>query len=329
MRAGVSSATVSRVLNEKITSIPVSEKTKQKVLTIAKEMGYRPNLYAKSLRANRSFLIGVVVWDLADPFNSDVLLGIEQSLEHCGYYVLLITAKASLKRARLCMEKMKNLRTDGILIIGGPRNIGEKEIVELGVGTSTTVLVGTKAESTDVSSVTVDNVFGGFIGAEYLIKIGRKSITYIAGKEKESDMESRLEGAQKAIEQYGVQDSFFIINSGPGEEAGYTTTKQILAVAEFPLAIFGVNDITALGIMRAVKDSKLIIPDDVAVLGFDDLSMANYLEPRLSTIRQPRLEMGKIGAECLLTLIDRKDTGLPEKSFQMVLKASLVLRDTT
>jgi len=329
MRAGVSAATVSRVLNDKATAISVSRKTREKVQALAREMGYRPNLFAKSLRTNRSFLVGVVAWDLSDPFNGEVLRGIEQVLDEEDYSLLLNTAEASRQRMLRCLEKMSNVRADGVILMGGPETWGEKEIVGLGVDPQTLVLMGIRAQGLDASSVIVDNVLGGFLGAEYLIKLGRRSIIYVAGKEKELDMEDRLLGVRKAIGQYGAENRFSIIDAGPGENEGYTVTQEILSKTQSPMAIFGLNDMTALGIIRAVKDSGLRVPQDVAVLGFDDLSMASYLEPRLSTVHQPRLELGISAAELVVRLIDNKCKGAAKVQFHKVLNPSLVIREST
>jgi DNA-binding LacI/PurR family transcriptional regulator len=327
-KAGISSATVSRVMNRKDSAIPISKKTRENVLAIAKEMGYRPNLFARSLRTQKSFLVGVVLWDLTDPFFSEILRGIEQVLEQRGYNLLLTTAEGNRERERVCLEKLRNTIVDGILIVGGPKSCCDSEIAELGVDTRGVVLIGTRAESTDLSSVTVDNVSGGFIGAEYLVKLNRSRIIYIAGKEKTIDMEDRLVGVRKAVEKYGFQERLAVVEVGPGEEEGYVATQKILNTTELPLSIFGVNDLTALGIIRAVKDRKLKIPEDVAVLGFDDLSIASFLDPRLSTVHQPRLQMGRSGSELLVQLITRKEKGFAGKRRNKVLTPQLVVRQS-
>jgi DNA-binding LacI/PurR family transcriptional regulator len=325
-KAGVSSATVSRVLNKKSSTIPISPKTRDKVLSIAKELGYLPNYMAKSLRTKKTQLVGVVLWDLTDPFFSEILSGIEQVLDEAGYNLLLTTAEANKERELVCLEKLRNFRTDGILIVGGAKSFGESKIKELGIDTRTVVLIGTRTEGADVSSITVDNITGGYIGTEYLIKRGCRSLVYIAGQEKTIDMEDRLEGVQKAIKTYDLQDRFTILEQGPGEKHGYNATAKVLKDLELPTAIFGVNDLTALGIIRAVKDRHLRVPQDVAVLGFDDLSMADYLEPRLSTVHQPRLQMGQNGAGLLLELIAKKDAGSPEEHQNRILNPKMVIR---
>jgi LacI family repressor for deo operon, udp, cdd, tsx, nupC, and nupG len=327
-KAGVSSATVSRVLNNKAASIPISLKTREKVLALAKKMGYSPNLMAKSLRTKRTYLVGVVLWDLTDPFFSEILRGIEQVLDESGYNLLLTTAEANKERELGCLEKMRHFRTDGILIVGGAESFGEKKIKELGIDTRTLVLIGTRSEGADVRSITVDNISGGYIGAEYLIKRGCRSLVYIAGREKTIDMEDRLEGVQQAIKTYDFLHRSIIIEQGSGEEHGYKAAAKVLKNLELPAAIFGVNDLTALGILRAAKDHNLRVPEDVAVLGFDDLSMASYLEPRLSTVHQPRLQLGRNGAELLLKLMAKQGDGSIEKHQSRVLNPKLVIRES-
>jgi LacI family transcriptional regulator len=328
-KAGVSSATVSRVLNNKSSTIPISPKTREKVLSIAKELGYMPNLMARSLRTKKTYTVGVVLWDLTDHFFSEILRGIEQAVDESGYNLLLTTPEANKERELVCLEKLRNFRTDGILIVGGAMSFGKDHLNELGIDTRTVVLIGTRAENADVSSISVDNITGGYIGAEYLIKRGCRGLVYIAGGDKTIDMKDRLEGVRHAIETYDFQDRSIILEQGPGEEQGYKAAEKVLKDLELPAAIFGVNDLTALGIIRAVRDRDLRIPQDVAVLGFDDLPMASYMEPRLSTVHQPRFQMGRNGAMLLLELLSKKESGSPEEYLSRVLDPKLVIRESS
>ena len=141
-------------------------------------------------------------------------------------------------------------------------------------------------------------------------------------------MEDRLQGVRRAIDEFGARDRFHVIDAGPGEQEGYETTERILTDTEPPVAIFAVNDVTALGALRACVDRGLRIPEDAAVLGFDDLSMAQYLSPRLSTIHQPRLQMGRDGAKHLLELVERSESGAPTEHMNQVLTPRLVLRES-
>jgi LacI family transcriptional regulator len=327
-KAGVSSATVSRILNNKSTPIAISEKTRQKVMSIAKDIGYRPNVFAQSLRTKKSYLVGLVLWDLTDPFFSEVLRGTEQVIDESGYSLLLTTAEAQKQRERLCLEKMSTFRPDGIMIVGGPKGLSDNNLSKIAIDQRPVVLVDTRAEGLQVSSVTVDNIRGGYIGAEYLINKDNRSITYISGKKKTYDIEDRLQGVRNAIAEYRVEDRFFIVEGGPGEHEGYEITEEILSRTRPPVAIFAVNDVTALGSLRACTDRGWNIPAEAAVLGFDDLSMAQYLAPRLSTVHQPRLEMGREGARRLLKILENLERGLPAEHSHQILEPQLVLRES-
>lgn len=310
-KAGVSTATVSRVLNNRNASIPISEKTQKRVLAIAEELGYTPNMYAKTLRTNRSMLIGVVVWDLTDFFYSDILRGIENTLHPSGYNLLLNSAEGDEERERISLEKMRDLHVDGILLVGGSKASCKRHLTDLGIDLSTVVLVGTTAEDLNVSSVAVDNFTGGYIGMEYLLSLDRRKLVYIAGHHKTTDMEDRLRGVERAVADNFAGDSVLVRNTGPGEQAGYDAVRSFLAEFDLPVGIFAVSDLTALGAIRAVKEMDLRIPEDVAVLGFDDLSMTTFFHPSLSTIHQPRYEMGEMGAKILLEGITWKNETTP------------------
>jgi DNA-binding LacI/PurR family transcriptional regulator len=308
-KAGVSTATVSRVLNDQNSAIPISPKTRDNVLNIAKQLGYTPNMYAKTLRTKRSMLIGVIVWDLTDFFFSDILRGIENALHPSGYNMVLNTAEADVQRECACLSKIRDLHVDGILLVGGSKSFCIQNIDQLGIKPGSIVLVGTTSENMNISSVTVDNYKGGYNGAEYLLSMNMSNYLYIAGTHKTTDMEERLQGVRAAVqERTGTKQEFTILDLGPGESDGYHATVQFLENHRLPVGIFAVNDITALGVIRAVEDSGLRIPEDVAILGFDDLSISNYLKPSLSTIHQPRYEIGEKGVQTLLETIEHRES---------------------
>lgn len=314
-KAEVSTATVSRVLNKRESSIPISSETKKKVLQIAGELGYSPNIFAKSLRTKKSMLVGVVVWDLTDFFYSDILRGIENTLHTTAYNLLLNSAEANTDRKRTCLEKMRDLHADGVLLVGGTATAYRNYIDELGLNASSIVLVGTSLEEGGLNSVTVDNYTGGYIGMEYLLnRLNRRSGTfaYIAGSRMTSDMEKRLMGVERAVDDAGKREAFRVFHTGPGEQAGYDAAADLLSAAELPASIFAVSDPTAFGAIRAVQDRNLRVPEDVAVLGFDDISISTFFQPRLSTIRQPRYEMGEMGTNLLIEAMDRAAEGRKE-----------------
>jgi len=338
LKAGVSTATVSRVLNKQNSGIPISSDTKERVLRIAKELGYSPNMYAKTLRTKESMLIGVVVWDLTDFFFSDILRGIENTLHTAGYNLLLNSAEAESERERSCLKRMRDLHVDGILLVGGSTLSYNSYLEKLGIDSSSIVLIATSVDNEEINSVTVDNYTGGYIGMEYLLDTERKSYAYIAGSRKTADMEKRLLGVREAVEDLGKERHFEVRDIGPGERHGYEAAINLLSKGELPISIFAVSDLTAFGVIRAVKDRNLRIPEDVAVLGFDDISMSTFFHPRLSTIRQPRYQMGEMGAGILLDAIKQKRTKEPTNSEaensrrstkQIMLSPELITREST
>jgi DNA-binding LacI/PurR family transcriptional regulator len=323
-RASVSISTVSNVLNKKSTSIPISPKTKEKVLRIAKELNYKPNLFARSLRTKKSNIIGVVVWDLTDPYFSNVLSGIEHVLEESGYYLVLNNAKAQVDRERMCLEKLDKISAQGALVVG----IGyhrETQLFREINQTMNLVLVATKTPEQDIGSVTVDNFKGGFLGAEYLAKQRRARLVYVTTRNMTTDEEDRLAGVLSAVKVNGLDEGFSIAETDDGEAGGYEAAKKVLEKWESPISIFAMDDIMAIGCIRAIKDRKLSIPRDVAVLGFDDLSIANFIEPRLTTIHQPRFELGKKGAEILLESVEAEGE---RTARNIVLNPRIVIRDS-
>jgi DNA-binding LacI/PurR family transcriptional regulator len=323
-RASVSISTVSNVLNNKRTSIPISPRTREKVLRIARELNYKPNLLARSLRTKKSSVIGVVVWDLTDPYFGSILSGIEQVLEESGYYLVLNNAKGRLDRERSCLENLRKLSVEGALVLGTGDSAG-KDLFRDVSKSMDLVLVSMKPPQKNISSVTVDNFKGGVVGMEYLARRSGTRLVYVTAREMTSDEQDRRAGVIKAVERHNLTGRFAIMETDIGEEGGYKAAREVLEKFEPPLSIFAMDDITAIGCIRAIKDRKLGIPQDVAVLGFDDLSIANFIEPRLTTIHQPRFELGKKGAEILLGTIE----GEGEKTVQnIILDPKIMIRES-
>ncbi len=326
-RAAVSITTVSNILNNKSSSIPVSAKTREKVLRIARELDYRPNLLARSLRTRKSSIVGVIVWDLTDPYFSAILNGIEHVLEESGFYLVLNNAKSDLRREKLCLEKLGKIAAEGVLVLGIGHQLEPDLFPEMVETTRTrnVVLVAMKTPRNNLSSVTVDNFQGGMLGAEYLIEGRRGRLVYVTARRMTTDEEDRLAGVCSAAEEHGLGDGFSVIETESGEEGGYNAAAEALRRFQPPLSIFAMDDTAAIGCIRAVKDRQLEVPADVAVVGFDDLSIAGYTEPRLTTVHQPRFELGRRGAELLLESIAGKESGAPR---HVVLKPRIVIRES-
>ncbi len=322
--AHVSPATVSRVLNRKNSVIPISEKTIKKITAIAEELNYTPNAFAKALRTQKSNIIGVVIWDLTDPFFSEILRGIDEILGNEGYNLLLSSAKASIEHERTCYEKLMEVRAEGILVVGGPREFQHEEIIRK--MNKPVVFVGSRVDYPEASSVSVDNMYGGEMGVDYLLKKQCGSYFFMSCNKPTTDLEDRWQGIVRTLQQTGMYAQANLIGVDFGEEQSYKAAKKFLNGAVLPAAVFAMNDFSALGIIRAANDLELNVPGDVAVLGFDDLSFSRYIEPRLSTIHQPRYTLGEHGAQLLVDLVSGKD--LTEEQRHIVLAPKLVVRSS-
>ncbi len=320
-KAEVSASTVSAILNNSRSNIRISDRTKEKVLQIAEKLEYRPNFFAKSLRTRTSYLISVIVWDITDPFYGEILKGIERVLKQEGYQLLLTSADGL--EANRCYERLKELPVDGVIVLGGPEHGIVKEQVE--ERDIPHVYIGLRGSSDLSCSIAVDNYKGGAIGTEYLLSMGRNELLYVTKRRRTHDEEDRLHGFEDTVEALSTGGvSYRIIETEDDFEGGYSSVLSLLQRNDEPVCIFADDDLLALGILRALQDNDLAVPAQAAVLGFDNLLISAYTQPRLSTLNQPRLRMGKEGAESLLKRIAGKEVAEP----RIVLEPNLILRDS-
>ena len=326
-RAGISKTTASRVLNNRPSGIPISEETRKKVLKAAKELNYYPNIFARSLRTKKSGIVGVVVSDITDPYFSDIISGIEQVLNKSGYYFLLSTVQNSPEKEEAYLARLRRSGVDGLLIVGATMQLRDKEIKKLENSEIPVVLVGRKLSHSSISSVTVDNFTGGFLATEHLIKLGHQYIVHITTKEARVDGRERLNGYTAAMKKYGLEDKCYIAKGGITAESGYEITLKVLKDLKSTTAIFAFNDMTAIGSIRAIRDSGLHVPEDISVVGFDGIPIAAHYEPPLTTVHQPRMEMGRLGAELLIKAMDEK--GGSKRRNNVILKPKLTIRKSS
>jgi LacI family transcriptional regulator len=320
-RAEVSVSTVSAILNDTSSNIRISEPTRRRVLRIAEELNYRPNLFARSLRTRKSYLVNVIVWDITDPYFGEILKGIEGVLKGQGYQLLLSSADADPENS--CYSRVKKLPVDGTIIIGGPQG-GIVRVTEEETAASL-VFIGVEGGAERSCSITVDNYAGGVIGTEYLLQLGKDTLYYVTKARRTEDEEERLRGFLDTVEARDIRESSCEVletESDPG--GGYSSGVSIARQAGGTAAVFADNDLLAIGVLRALQDRGMRVPQQAAVLGFDNLAVSAYMQPRLSTLNQPRLEMGARGAQCLLDMI----TGEGEFPVSGRLRPELVKRES-
>lgn len=322
-KAGVSVATASRIINDKPSQVPISQETKRKVLEAAKKLNYYPNIFARSLRTKKTGIVGLIVSDITDPYFGGIIDGVEKVLNENDYYFFLSSAQNSPEKEELYVTKFRKGLVDGLLILGGTQRFTDNEVKQIMESGIPIVLVGRSAPHHNISSVTVDNFRGGFLATEHLIKLGHRHIVHITSHKPRADGKERLNGYKSSMEKYGLKDRFWIEKGDITAESGYEVMSNILGKIKRPSAVFALNDRSALGVIQAIRNQGLRIPEDIAVVGFDDIPISAHFNPPLTTVRQPQTEMGKLGAELLLKVI-RKEDEITENI--IILKPELIVR---
>jgi DNA-binding LacI/PurR family transcriptional regulator len=313
-QAGVSPSTVSRALND---HPRISDDTKLYIQQLAKEMGYVPSIIARSLVAQRSATIGVAITDLADPYYVDLMVGIEAAAEAHNYQVILSSFYRDPDRELAVVYDFHQRRADGIIITGSyvenaylsPDNNFFKPIVVIN-------------SLTYPYSVSVDRVLGVKQIIEHLIALRHKRIAHVAQLRDGLD---RLEGYRSALSEYNlpIDESLIILCEG-GIVGGVKAVPELLNNPNLPTAIFCFNDLTAIGVINALRERGYQVPQDISVVGFDDLALSAYYHPALTTIHQPSAEVGKRAVEMLVRLMNGDKNVTPE-----VMLPKLVIRQST
>ena len=318
--AGVSHSTVSRALRG---SPLIPAVTAERIQEIAKELGYRPSAIARSLVMQRSHSIGVVVTTIADPFNGDLVDGIEEVANECGFSVILAASHAQPEREMMMVRSFHERRVDGILVASS--RVGATYLPLLAELKTPIVLINNQHRSEFAHSISIDNVGGSRLATEHLLSLGHRSIAYIGDEFGLHSDQERLRGYQHALQRAGITVDPQLINHGDGKPAGAANAfRKVLGQSARPSGVVAYNDMSALGILRLAAEEKLNIPTDLSVVGFDDIFVTEYSAPALTTIHQPRREMGRKAMQILSGLLSGKSS---EKA--IVLSGELVVRAST
>src|SRR5580698_3091888 len=320
-RLGLSPATVSLVINRSSVADTIPQVTKDRIFEAVEKYKYRPNFFARSLRAQRSFTIGVIVPEVSDGYSASVMSGVEDHLLQEGYFYFVVSHRhrADLidEYPRLFLERS----VDGLIAVDTPWTLSLSVPV---------VTVSGHNQVKGVTNIVLDHVRAAEIALKHLAQFGHRNIAFIKGQEFSSDTEVRWANIEKAARQLGLPISPALISQLEGNssspELGYAATRKLLASHRPFTALFAFNDISAMGAIRALREAKLRVPDDVSVVGFDDIQSAAYQNPALTTVRQPLREMGRIAAETLLRRIHRAGAN---QSAEIVVEPKLILRETT
>ncbi len=318
--ANVSSSTVSRALQN---SPLISRDTAEKIQTIAKQSGYRVSAIARGLVTQRTKSIGVVVTTIADPFVSEVVDGIEDACNHHGYSVFLANSNADPDRETKVVHSFSERRVEGIVVTSS--RVGALYLPLLSEMRIPIVLVNNQHPGEFVNSVLIENVKASADVTNHLIQLGHKRIAYLGDRYGYQSDTERFAGYRQAMERAGLPFVPELVVHGDGKCEGAGPAIDVLLHRNTrPSAIVCYNDMTAFAAIRQLHALGLCVPEDVSVVGFDDLFIATYMEPPLTTLKQPRRLMGKLAMESLLRLISGESTESPIR-----VPAELVIRAST
>jgi len=319
-RAGVSVNTASRAINNKP---DINEKTKKRILKVAQELGYVRNDTAVALRTKKTGTIGVVIADNRNPFYAEVLNGIEAAAKEKKYHIILANTQRDYKKEEEAINLLLAKRVDGLLIT--PVQDRDDDIKNLIEANIPFVVVGRDFENIEVDAIYNDEVKGGFLATEYLIKKGHKRIALIDGFLYKSPAKGRLEGYKRALNKHRIPLEDSLISVGDiNIEDGHERTKQMLEKNLDFTAIFAYNDMMAFGVMQAIKEKGLKIPEDIGLVGYDDISFCSLMDPALTTIRLKKQELGIKSFKLLLSRIN----GGRKKTKKVMLDVELQIRET-
>jgi LacI family transcriptional regulator len=295
-RAEVSYATVSRALNDKP---GVRESTRRRVIALAEELAYTPNAIARGLVKRQTHTLGLIIPDITNPFYPEVARGIEDAAAEAGYSIFLCNTNWERRREQQYLSLLAEKRVDGVIIAPIDRQAaGVESAVPRAVPV---VYVASAPQDTQASFVIIDNVRGGLLATEHLIEAGYTTVGFIGSPEDSNTMDARLEGYRRAMQAHGlpVLDRYIQLGSFR-QQTGYDIIRRLILAGDRPRAVFAENDLLALGVVQGIKECGLKVPADVAVVGFDDIPFAGFPEVQLSTVAQPKYEMGRKAVEVLL-----------------------------
>lgn len=324
--AGVSLATVSRVINN---SGKVTEKTRIKVLSAIEELGYRPNSMAQSLASRRSNSVGILIPELYGPFFGVMLSNVEAELREAGKRVIITAGHSDEAKEKDCIEFLLGSSCDALIL--HVYSVSDEFLIELNKGPVPIILLNRYIEEMADQCVSLNNEHGGYIAAKAMLELGHKELAYISGPHWKVDSFKRLTGHKRALKEFGIPFDKRLVFEGDFEEAsGRRAMEHLLGLGIPFTAVVCANDEMAAGAMDITRLEGIKIPDEISVIGYDNVVFTRYMNPKLSSIACRIDEMGLMAARCVLkNVYDHKDLEI-QNSFEphLVLRASVNQRKT-
>lgn len=323
-RAGVSKATVSRVLNN---TKPVSEEVRQKVLEVIEDTNFVPSALGRSLSLKKSHLIGVVIPDMANPVFSRIIAGMEPYIRDKNYSLLITATDFNIEIGIKHIKILNDKSVDGLIFLAGMMN--DALVDTLKAFKKPVVVIGSDMCGEDFPVIEIDNRRAAYDATQYLLNLGHKKIGMIRGPigDRYAGRE-RYKGFKKALEESKLFNETFVVEGNYSFDHGYNGMLALLTRNSFPTAVFCANDLMAIGAIKCALDNGLSVPEQISIMGFDDVEIAQMYNPTLSTIRQPFEEKGLLAIEKLINRIESKDNDSKHMA-SVTLPYELVIRKST
>ncbi|ELK47774.1 LacI family DNA-binding transcriptional regulator [Halobacillus sp. ACCC02827] len=299
--AGVAVSTVSYALND---SNKISLETKRRVKEAASALNYQKNGIASDLKKHRTNTIALILSDLSGPYYSELIKGVQDVAVSNGYDLIACSSVGG--KESTAVKFLREKRVDGAIILA--HNIDDDIAVEAAREGFPLVVLDRKLNNDNIYHVEVDNEHGGFIATEYLIKYGFKKIGYVSGPSNSYDNKRRLEGFKKALDMHNIVfQSKWKVSGDFTREGGYRAAKLLIAQQEMPEAVFFANDEMAIGGLKAFEEYGIKVPEDISIIGFDDIQISEFVSPPLTTVSQPKYEVGALAVHIIFQALQNQD----------------------
>jgi DNA-binding LacI/PurR family transcriptional regulator len=319
-RVGLTKGTCSAVLNKSAASRSVPLRTQERILAAARELKYKPSFYARNLRVKRTYMIGVVAEEIGDPYGSLVISGIERYLRQKNFFYLTVAHRHDPKLLETYSHMLIDRGVEGLITVDTSIN----HPLPL-----PTVAIAGHRRVEGVTNVVLDHRRAARLALNHLTELGHKEIAFMKGSHFSSDSEDRWKAIREVTEELGIPMQVELIvqleGDDPTPRLGYPFAKRLLARNRPFSALFAYNDISAIGSIRAFQEAGLRVPEDISVVGFDDIQFAVHNSPSLTTVRQPLQKMGETAARTLLNRIEDREDYVPE----IEIEPELVVRNST
>jgi DNA-binding LacI/PurR family transcriptional regulator len=317
---GLTPGTVSAALNNSAAARSIPEHTKQRILTAARELNYRPNFFARSLRLQRTYTIGVIAEEIGDAYGSMIISGIEQHLRQHNYFFLTVIHRHDKKLLQTYSQMLQSRGVEGFITVD--TSVTEQP-------TLPTVAVAGHQRLAGVTNIVLDHKRAARMALQHLQNLGHEEIAFLRGQPFSSDSTVRWDAIVEVAEELGVcirpELTVQIEGTDSTPVIGYPVGKQLLERRRPFTAVFAYNDISAIGAIWAFREAGLRVPEDVSVVGFDDIPGAAFANPSLTTVRQPLLRMGQIAAQTVIERIEKRGNYEPE----IAIEPEFVVRDSS